>query len=348
MSLTFHLKSKGNPVRAWFEEHLPETQNVAREANRTLRGEATECPVQRVDGADAGLVGTAVDYLLRACLRASSVEETVASVGAQKLAEKRGIGPKAIEIERQAVEGIKALRPDQRDLAKDEWTAVCIRCLVLARFEQYYRAGFRVPTRGDLSRARTFDDFVQVSLSVKTIRDLERLGRVVLEDHGGLRDARPLVLNPSFPLSSALGGADADLIAECRLIDWKASAATQVVSRHELWQLIGYALADSTDRYEIREVGIAALRWRSEVNWPLDALLEELAPRPPAALKVLGGGSLRSEPIDLNALRGDFARVVGNLRKPAQRVDEPHLLDRRRVDVEQARAADEHGEAPRA
>jgi hypothetical protein len=104
MSLSSHLDSKNSPVRAWFEERLPETQHVARETDRKLRGDATECPVPRVDGADPGLVGTVVDHLLRACLRASSIERTVASVAAKKLAEKRGIGGKAIEVEREAVE----------------------------------------------------------------------------------------------------------------------------------------------------------------------------------------------------------------------------------------------------
>lgn len=122
-----------------------------------------------------------------------------------------------------------------------------------------------------------------------------------------------------------------------------------MVGRHELWQLAGYALADSTDKYEIREVGIAALRWRSTVSWPLTDLLEELAPGPPAGLRVLGGDSPRREPIDLAALRGGFARVVaGNLGESAQRVDQPHLLDRGRVDVEQTRVADEDREAPSA
>lgn len=49
MSLSSHLDSKNSPVRAWFEERLPETQHVARETNRKLRGEATECSVLRVD-----------------------------------------------------------------------------------------------------------------------------------------------------------------------------------------------------------------------------------------------------------------------------------------------------------
>lgn len=55
MSLSSHLNSKGSPVRAWFEQRLPETQSVAREANRRLRGDASECSVRRIDGADPSL-----------------------------------------------------------------------------------------------------------------------------------------------------------------------------------------------------------------------------------------------------------------------------------------------------
>ena len=86
MSLSSHIKSKASPVRAWFETTLPETRGLATDANRALRGQGTDCPVPRVPGADPGLVGTAVDYLLRACLRVTSIEWTVASKAAQHLA----------------------------------------------------------------------------------------------------------------------------------------------------------------------------------------------------------------------------------------------------------------------
>jgi len=78
-------------------------------------------------------------------------------------------------------------------------------------------------------------------------------------------------------LSGALGGADADLIARRLLIDWKATTTPGIVGREQLWQLLGYVLADTDDEYEIREVGIAALRWRSIKIWPLDELLAELS-----------------------------------------------------------------------
>ncbi len=315
MSLSSHLDSKNSPVRAWFEEHLPETRNVAREANRKLCGGATQCPVPRIDGADASLVGTAVDYLLRACLRVTSIEWTVASEAVQALAADPRIDMRAIEVEREAVSDIKKLRPSRRELADDEWADFCVRCLVLARFEQLYRAGPMNPAIRDLlirplRQCNGLDQFVELSLSPVTIQDLAQLGRAAWEDYGHLRKARPLVLNPRFRLTAALGGADADLIARRRLIDWKATTTTGVVGRHQLWQLIGYALADSTDQYRIREVGIAALRWRSVVSWRLIDLLDELAPGPSASLVVLGGDSPHREPIDLAALRGDFTRVV--------------------------------------
>lgn len=320
MSLSSHIKSTASPVRAWFETTLPETRGLATDANRALRGQATDCPVPRVPGADPGLVGTAVDYLLRACLRVTSIEWTVASKAAQHLASHPTIGMRAIEVEREAVAGIKKLRPSSRELSDSEWSELCIRCLVLARFEQFFRAGplsraiFEVVIE-PLSQCTDLEDFVRLTLTAPTIRDLELLGRPAWDDSRSLRKTRPLVLNPQFNLSVELGGADADLIARRRLIDWKATTKSGIVGRPELWQLAGYALADTTDEHQISEVGIAALRWLSSVSWGLEDFFAELAPGPPASLKLVSGLPLKREPVDLCALRRDFAQVVHQMRK---------------------------------
>lgn len=324
MSLSFHIKSKASPVRAWFETTLPETRGLATDANRALRGQATDCPVPRIPGADPGLVGTAVDYLLRACLQITSIEWTVASKAAQHLASHPHIGTKAIEIEREAVADIKNLRPSSRELNDSEWSELCIRCLVLARFEQFFRAGplnraiFEAVIE-PLSQCTSLEDFVRSTLKAPTIRDLELLGRPAWDDSKNLRKTRPLVLNPQFNLSVELGGADADLIARRRLIDWKATTRTSIVGRLELWQLAGYVLADTSDEHQIDEVGIAALRWRSTVSWGLEDFFAELAPGPTPSLKLVSGLSLEREPVDLCALRGDFAQVVRQMRKDNKR-----------------------------
>jgi hypothetical protein len=244
----------------------------------------------------------------------------VASKAAQQLASYPAIDIRAIEIEREAVAGIKKLRPSSRDLDDSEWSELCVRCLVLARFEQFFRAGPMNPAISEfviepLTQCTGLEDFVELNLNAQTTRDLELLGRSSWEDTRTLRNARPLVLNPRFKLSVELGGADADLIARRRLIDWKATTKTGIVGRPELWQLAGYALADTDDEHQIREVGIAALRWRSAVSWRLEDFLAELAPGPPASLRHISGMPLNGSSIDIGALRRDFAHVVRQMRK---------------------------------
>ena len=92
------------------------------------------------------------------------------------------------------------------------------------------------------------------------------------------RQAEPLLLNPKFDLSRALGGADGDLIAADTLWDFKSSAhGPSVFGRDDLWQLIGYAFADQSDTYKIASVGIAAIRRRQRVCYSLTELLAELS-----------------------------------------------------------------------
>jgi hypothetical protein len=218
-------------------------------------------------------------------------------------------------VEREAVSAIRKLRPSTRELTGGEWSQLCRGCLALARLEQLFRAGpmntaiFRFVI-DPLSRCTGLDDFLSRSVNQQTLQDLENLGRPAWEDCRRLRNARPLILNPTFELSIPLGGADADLIAGRRLIDWKATSQPGIVGRSELWQLAGYALADTPDRFEIREVAIAALRWRSEITWDLPDFLEALAPGPPATLAVLGPGKVNRARMDIEQLRQGFAEAM--------------------------------------
>jgi hypothetical protein len=105
---------------------------------------------------------------------------------------------------------------------------------------------------------------------------------------------KPLLLGPTFAVSGALGGADADFIAGGLLLDLKAAATTRIVRGEGLWQLAGYALADTHDRFTLRDVGISALRWRSRWVIALDELLSRLA----------------GQSMDVSDLRREFAEVA--------------------------------------
>ena len=128
-----------------------------------------------------------------------------------------------------------------------------------------------------------------------------------------MRDLARLKLLPALPAGPVASGpefeggddlnADADLVAGGMLIDIKAGQGGKprkdgtriaVLSRTELDQLIGYALMDYSDEYQINTLAIYAARFGYIASWPLTELLAQL-----------GEG-----PVHLPALRAEFAHVL--------------------------------------
>ena len=308
MSLLSHLNSRDSPVRRWFVEHFPETRRCATEANKRLRGgrRLGDCPIVAAPGADAGLVGTAVDYLLRACLREGALDATVAHTGARLLdtyapeTEDRAVPAVAAAVAR-----IDSLRPWTHSLDPGAWRELCELCLLLARLEQVYRAGHPevFALAAEPFRVTADDDPLTLARAVAgnaTIEDLVTLGALAVADHADLRTATPLVLNPTFTQSALLRGADADLIAAHTLLDFKSTKHGGVIGAVELWQLLGYVFADTDDEYGIRAAGVSALRWRTRVVWTVEELEAALgAPARP-----------------LSEWRSDFAALLSSRRVP--------------------------------
>ena len=70
--------------------------------------------------------------------------------------------------------------------------------------------------------------------------------------------------------------ADADVIAGRLLLDLKTESKLSL-GVTTAFQLIGYALLDFDDAYEITSVGTFTARYAYLTTWKLDALLDELA-----------------------------------------------------------------------
>ncbi len=122
------------------------------------------------------------------------------------------------------------------------------------------------------------DGAIEAALaSAETRADLVALLEAGLIDTADLYSADALAIGPTFALSGAVDGADADVIADGILIDFKTGKGRSLVSAKEIYQLIGYALLDIDDRYKITGVGIHALRWRSRWTVALDDLLLRLS-----------------------------------------------------------------------
>lgn len=301
MSLTSLIGAGCGPVWDWFETNLPETRRVSTSANRELRGGSARepCVVPPVPGTDHGLVGTAVGYLLSAHLRPDALDQTVAFNAALLLnGPLRHAKTKPSVIERLVVARIAELCPSQRRLDQDDWSELCRLVAILARFEQYFRAGPAVlPYIAEPLRAHghNLDELAVSLVSEASIGDIDALGRVTIEDHLSIRGASELHIGPNFDQSLPLGGADADLIYDGTLLDLKSTSQAGLVGRDDIWQLIGYLLADTDDSYNITRVGFAALRRRRSIFWPADDLVRELA-----------GGS--THPI--KQLREEFASLL--------------------------------------
>jgi hypothetical protein len=261
------------------------------------------CPLPSPRGSDSALVGTAVGYLLTAQLAPDALDDSVAVAGALKLDRRaRGSELPSVAAERaiQRIGQMHSTNPGAAYLSDAAWRELCQLAVVLARCEQWFRAelavlDFMTPlltwAGGGLSKLA--DELA----GTPTLSDLHSLGRVAWEDWGRLSAEAPLHVGPAFAQSGALGGADADIIAAGVLLDFKASSQERVVGRKELWQLLGYLLADTDDDYAITRVGFAALRWRNSTFWEAGDFLWEL------------GGGCRS----LADRRREFAELLAAL-----------------------------------
>jgi hypothetical protein len=299
VSLTSLIKQKG-PFRLWLEGNFANTKSVASSANQQLRVGVEQCPFGAPTGSDRGLVGSAVGYAISASIRSGALESSVATHGAVMLetAFDERFDPAPSKIERSVVARIATLHPWIASATATDWEEMADLSLILARFEQFFRAGlpiaqYIIPALD--AGASTLRELAAAMANEITRRDTAVVARIGCEDHAYLRVAASVEIGPVFTQSEMLGGADGDLIYDGTLIDFKSSSAKSVIGRDELWQLLGYLLADTEDRFGIHSVGFGALRWRSRVIWDAQEYVNRLM-----------GGEARAIP----RLRADFQSLL--------------------------------------
>lgn len=87
---------------------------------------------------------------------------------------------------------------------------------------------------------------------------------------------RTCISGPTFPGSSDVGGADADLIADRLLLEIKTHARPASTAQDALRQLLGYLLLDYDDRYKLKRAGIYYARHACLLQWEIPELLKAL------------------------------------------------------------------------
>ncbi|MFZ0995787.1 MAG: hypothetical protein WAO09_07400 [Candidatus Dormiibacterota bacterium] len=254
-------------------------------------------------------MGIALDYRIRYYFAVTRPDDFVAARGAASLrmmGAGGGEGRTWTEFANALQDRPLGLEPVGRRLDADAEGRLCRACYALACYETLYRAEPRpdwpIVTAG---RGGGIDDLLALA-SDPVVADLSQLSWAFYDSRSDLL-GRPAVLNPSFgDVSAGLGGADADLIVDGCLIEIKASQ-DQAPKTTDPYQLLGYALADTSNRYRLDRVGFYYARRPALIQWPLSEYAAALA----------------GHPVDLSSLRQEFAAIVGSLRrKPQSR--EPH------------------------
>ena len=293
MSLTRHLKNPSSPVRRWFAERLPHTAAVARDANHVLRG-STNQRERRIVAPGRAKEPHALDRELNGLAAASRLLEApeqkaeLRQLAPTDLRERRLPGPHHVDA--RDGRALDAHRGRDARPYDDAPSAVAggapLECTGTQHrsSEQIERgAGQRVVGRAARQVREappTLAGYTGALVDADAMEDVATAAPAMAADHADLRKVERLEFGPPFGLSRELGGADADVIADDLLLDFKATSTTRIAGRSELWQLAGYALADLEDEYGVRSVGISALRWRRRWTLPLDELLERVAGRP--------------------------------------------------------------------
>ena len=233
--------------------------------------------VLAVDGAGASptMIGTAVDLIPRLIAEPDKLPDSAAQLfpfndGYHE--ELAGLVELANDV-------------DREKQARAAWgLALCVSA---------FRAGAAIAPRiPDLVRSREFSASLMMTEAPReAVSELMAL-RELIEVRLMQRLAPETVFGPLFDLSKPGDGqriaAEADLISGGMLIDVKSNLAPKtkagdrpdVLKPEHILQLLGYALLDHSDTYEITRVAIYSARYGSLTDWPLDHAAEIAAGRP--------------------------------------------------------------------
>lgn len=273
-SLTGALEEKGHPLRQFFESWFPNRSAISADVRAFTRDCVTLKPRARVAWST---VGMAIDHRIRLYL--AEPEPRAAASGAASIARAEIVKPSVIEtFFADLIDFCAGYDVAGRRLDEEAEDRLCRYCYALALMEEVFRAGPHPNSPiFELSPRSTPDDVLALASDV-AVDDLRQLSWLFFDSQQGLMSQKLRASNPTFAGSTCLAGADGDLIIDRCLIDIKALVDPKKFSKPSWpWQLLGYALLDFPDEYEIRELGIYFARQGLLLEWAVDEFAEKLA-----------------------------------------------------------------------
>lgn len=274
MSLTSHLATSASPIRRFLEDSFPILEGtkrgspLAKELSSFLGfDKLPPCHLPTLaPKSNQGTIGTAVDYRLRYCFDAYRSSDTVAAIGVDMLGGKAGKnGARFLDYHDNLVDRLK---PVTRHLSDNEEVTLDASCVVMAWFEQIYRSGVTFPEFEIALKKATVEEILAI-VPPEVVQDIRQLSVAFASDAKHLLKSNA-ILNPEFAGSLDVGGADADIIVDRTLIDFKCTSKIDGSKlRAAALQLLGYVLLDYDDEYAITEIMVYLPRQRCSWRIPL-------------------------------------------------------------------------------
>lgn len=323
MALTVLLDDRHSPVHKHFEATYPNLSavrwGIASEPVGTVAVGGNEYPVSTVPRFAVGVpkvlpreplpgerhygwggAGMAFDYRVRLLLAPQDPSGFVAAAGARNLAgraRRRTLPPAWLDLVVALVDA-QLDQPAADPVVADAGSVEVARlCGLLALYEQLYRMPPAYLEEHPLVVAgpdATLEDQLNL-VDERMVDDVVRLAALFAQAQPQFLDpGLAVVCNPTFDRTEDLGGADADLIVDGTLLDLK-TAKRPALDKRTVWQVLGYLLADTSDRHHISSVGWYFARHGLLWELPVGEFLRRLH-----------GGD-----VDLGAARAEFADIVG-------------------------------------
>ncbi|MEU4411503.1 hypothetical protein AB0F88_43970 [Streptosporangium sp. NPDC023963] len=300
MSLTSGLKSPRTPLRRFLDREVTAGSTRLRANYRArLPLHPPILPGEGV-GYEAGTVGTAIDQRLRLAFTcaepvdAATVDgiknclltartlrgqpwQVIAEVG-QQLAEQLTTAVAELQLDGR---GQPMMRAD------DDEERLARMLLAAAWYALNYRNPFAFPDtplcKAALADPRGFTLKTLLAVPHRHLVD-DLLAQLHAAEDGALNRLRartPAELcrpGPTFD-GSAYVSADADLIADGVLVEFKSTRNIHAFDLVTIQQLLGYTLMDYTDAHRIDQVAVYLSRAGTFINWPLEDYLALLGTR---------------------------------------------------------------------
>ncbi|MDQ0935122.1 hypothetical protein [Streptomyces turgidiscabies] len=318
MSLKSGVDNPRSPLRRFLDRELSAGAKPLRESFRSQhRADRVLLPLPGV-GTEGGTSGTAIDTRLRLAFTTAAPVDLAAAIGIEQTGRvyqgvglrMRAVGNELAARLTHTVHGldlanrdtpIDRAHDDEEDLARlliaAAWYQVLTRNPVGFEHTPLYLAAYEDPGSFTLDRLLQLPHRDLVADVVAQLHQGADGPLLSLRARTRPEDCTP---GPTFPGTQIT--ADADLVVDGLLIDFKSDKRPHRFPKASAWQLLGYLLLDTADRYRIDTVGFYLSRSAVLASWPVEEYLDLL-------------GTCRR---DLTALRSVFAELLAGCRADAE------------------------------